>query len=322
MTTNKLFTRRHFLKSLGVAGAGIPLMSMAHPLLKERMFSGPDAWKIFMFSKHLQFLDYDETAQTMKDAGLDGADLTVRSGGHVLPENATTELPRAIESFEKRGLKIGMITTDIIDPEDKYTEPILKIASEAGIKYYRTGSLFYIDELGIKRSLSKYRKQFEKLAEINEKYKIHGAYQNHSGTRVGSAVWDLWMIFNDFPSRWMGCQYDIRHATVEGGESWPLAFKLLQDYIKNIVIKDFKWVKEGDEWKDKTVPLGQGMVNYDQYFNLLKELNLQFPLSLHFEYPLYKGNVSGKKEKRKAAVETISRDVDKLKSMLEKHGLI
>lgn len=322
MYTRKPYSRRNFIKTMGAAGAGISLLGMTNPLNFKESTSQQQSWKIFMFSKHLQFLDYEETAEAMKEAGLDGADLTVRPGGHVLPENATTDLPKAIEAFEKRGLKIGMITTSINDAEDQYTEPILKIASEAGIKHYRMGYFSYIDELGVEQSIAKHRKQLEKLEEINQKYKIHGAYQNHAGTRIGGPVWDVWMLVKGFDPGWIGCQYDIRHATVEGGHSWPLALRLLQDHVKNIVIKDFKWVENNQEWNDKSVPLGRGMVDFDQYFNLLKELNIQPPISLHFEYPLYEGSNPNKKEKRKQAVETISKDVRKLKNMLKKHGLV
>jgi L-ribulose-5-phosphate 3-epimerase len=37
----------------------------------------------------------------------------------------------------------------------------------------------------------------------------------------------------------MGAQYDIRHATVEGGLSWQTGFNLIRPNIKTIVLKDF-----------------------------------------------------------------------------------
>ncbi|MFW6101746.1 MAG: sugar phosphate isomerase/epimerase family protein, partial [Bacteroidota bacterium] len=240
---------------------------------------------------------------------------------HVLPENVTTDLPRAVDAFEKKGLKIGMMTSGITDANDPYTEPVLKTASEAGIHYYRLGYYNYIDNLGIEQSIEKHQKQLEKLAELNAKYNMHGGYQNHAGTRIGGPVWDVWMLVKDFDPRLIGCQYDIRHATVEGGYSWPLALKLLQDQVKTIVIKDFKWEKTSDGWDDVSVPLGEGMVNFDKYFSLLKELNIRAPITLHFEYPLYEGENLSREEKKKQAIETIGRDVDKLRKMLKKHGL-
>jgi hypothetical protein len=44
--------------------------------------------QICFFSKHLPELNYSQLAQWLKDAGFDGAHLTVRPGGHVLPERA------------------------------------------------------------------------------------------------------------------------------------------------------------------------------------------------------------------------------------------
>ena len=72
----------------------------------------------------------------------------------------------------------------------------------------------------------------------------------------------------------------------------------------------------------KNVPLGEGMVDFDKYFSLLKELDIWAPITLHIEYPLYEGYNLTKKEKRKQALETISKDVRTLKNMLEKFGLV
>lgn len=43
---------------------------------------------------------------------------------------------------------------------------------------------------------------------------------------------------------WIGVQYDIFHATVEGANSWPLGFNLLKQYIGTLAIKDFYWEKK------------------------------------------------------------------------------
>ncbi len=320
---NEIISRRNFIKTTGVAGLGIPFMNFTGTQIFNKSNADNSLqWKIFMFSKHLQFLDYQETAETMAEAGLEGADLTVRPGGHVLPENTATDLPKAVNALNKQGLKVGMLTTRINNTEDKYTEEILSIAHNLGIKYYRLGYLKYHNEKGIVKSLEDHKANIEKLALLNEKYSIHGGYQNHAGTRVGGPVWDLWHILNGLNPEYIGCQYDIRHAVLEGGSSWPLAIKLLKNYIKTIVIKDFKWIKNDKGWRGVSVPLGEGMVDFQAFFKLLKTLKIAAPLSLHFEYPLYAGKQLSKKEKRKQAVKTISKEVKKLKTMLKDADLI
>ena len=45
-----------------------------------------DAFKISLFTKHVQWLDFTSLAKLLKETGFDGADLPVRKGGHILPE--------------------------------------------------------------------------------------------------------------------------------------------------------------------------------------------------------------------------------------------
>src|SRR5690606_6677759 len=81
-------------------------------LLASRATAAPAPGRppVVVFSKHLQFLDYAELAREVKAIGLDGVDLSVRKGGHVLPENVATDLPKATETIRAAGLDVAMIT--------------------------------------------------------------------------------------------------------------------------------------------------------------------------------------------------------------------
>lgn len=225
-------------------------------------------------------------AKTAADLGFAGVDLTVRKGGHVAPERVVNELPKAVALIRDAGLTVPMIATDIIDPDDPLTEPLLKTAANLGIAQYRTGYLDYNRALGITKSLDRYRKQFQKLAALNQQYGLHGAYQNHSGTRVGAAVWDLWELLKDIDPRWLGCQYDIKHAVAEGGVSWVNGLEVLKEHVRCIDLKDFIWAKKDGKWQEQHVPLGEGMVDFKTYFSLLKQYNFTGPMSIHYEFPL------------------------------------
>ncbi len=282
-----------------------------------------------IFSKHLLFLDYDAMAETAAEAGFDGVDLAVRPhkpdkpNGHVLPENVERDLPRAVEAVRKAGLEVYMMTTHITDPQDQYTEPILKTASELGIRYYRMDYLEYKEKLGIVETLESYKPQLRELAALNEKYGIHGAYQNHDGVRVGSPVWDIWLLIKDLDPRWMGCQYDIRHAVVEGGMSWPLGLKLLSSHIRITAIKDFRWARIDGAWKIQDCPLGEGMVDFKAYFEMVKELRIEGPVSMHFEYPMPAESEEklSLEQQRQKTVAVMKKDLKTLRSMLEEAGL-
>ena len=51
------------------------------------------------FTKSLQALDTARTVAFLKEIGADGADLAVRPGYPIHPDNATAELPRAVKVF-------------------------------------------------------------------------------------------------------------------------------------------------------------------------------------------------------------------------------
>ncbi len=284
-------SRRGFIsKSAAVVGGmslGFHKSSPANQLFSVGIQAEKYKRPIHVFTKVLQFISYDEIAEVLAGLGFAGADLTVRKGGQVLPQNVERDLPKAVKALRSAGIDSYLITTDIIDASDKLTRPVLKTMADLGIKYYRTGYLDYDLSKSITENLDEHRRKFEKLEQINREFGVHGGYQNHSGRGVGGPVWDLYTLVKDRDPKFIGVQYDIRHATVEGAVSWPLGFRLLAPWIKTNDIKDFIWEKnEKGEWKLKNVPLGEGMVDFKTYFDLYKSLNIEGPVSIHYEYDL------------------------------------
>ena len=244
---------------------------------------------VCVFSKCLQFLSYSQLAEIIVELGFDGVDLTVRKDGHVLPENVRNGLPLAAKELQKVGKSIPMIATDIIDPNDPVTEDILATASSLGIKYYRMGRLKYNRSKSIIQNLEDHKYTLGKLEKLNRKYKIYGCIQNHSGpyNMVGAPVWDLHYLLKDFDPEYIGIQYDIMHATIEGAYSWPLGLELVAPWIKTIDIKDFIWEQDkSGKWEANIVPLDEGMVDYTIFLKEIRRLDIQATYSIHYEYNL------------------------------------
>lgn len=314
-------TRRNFLKTTSAATAGIVL---SPPVFAGKSATNVLTYPICVFTKCLQFLDYDRLGETLSKVGFNHAELSVREGGHVLPKNIKADLPKAIKALQRSGISIPMMVTDIINPDLPETEIVLGAASELGIKYYRMGYLNYDPVKSIIDNLDAHKRTFEKLEKINQKFNIHGTYQNHSGTKVGGPVWDLYSLLKDRDPAYMGVQYDIRHAVCEGGASWPLGMKLLSPWIKTNAIKDFFWKKENNKWKITNVPLGEGMVDYDAYIKEYIALGISGPVTIHYEYDL--GGAQSGIGKPTMSLEEISRymknDLNWLKMKYKEHGIL
>ncbi len=283
---NSKLSRREFTKLSTTALAAIPFMSFQNPLYNNTVSVKKDEIDVHLFSKHLQFLNYTDMAEAAANIGFNGLDLTVRRKGHVLPENVKEDLPKAVTAMKKFGLPPKMMSSNVWDVNDLVQKTVLETASELGFSIYRTDWLKYPEDKEITESQKVFGKQAKKLENLNKKLGLIGGYQNHAGKHVGAPVWDLLPILEATKGEFFGAQYDIRHAVVEGGESWELGLKLMKPYINSIVIKDFKWGVVNGKWKPINVPLGKGMIDFKRYFSILKKYQINVPISLHVEYDL------------------------------------
>lgn len=310
-------SRRDFLTRTAGALAVSPLVNLS-PLFDET-----DAFGIHLFSKHLQFLNYDDLARAAADLGFDGLDLTVRPGGHVEPARVATDLPKAVAAMRKAGLKPLMMTTAISDPADPLTRAVLQAAAREGIRYYRMAWFQYPAAGSLPEAIAGFRQKINGLAKLNQELGVQGAYQNHAGTYVGASLWEIHELLRETPRGAMGCQYDIRHATVEGGMSWTTGLRLIAPRINSIDIKDFRWETEGGKAKLVNMPLGEGTVDFAKYLDLVKQLGVRGPISQHFEYDL--GGAEGGSRTptmaRDAIFTAMRRDVQTLRGMLGKARL-
>jgi sugar phosphate isomerase/epimerase len=151
-------------------------------------------------------------------------------------------------------------------------------------------------------------------------------YHTHSGVGlVGASIWDLWYLMKDLDPKLVGMNYDVGHATVEGGfGGWIDSFKIAGNYVRGIAVKDFLWEKDAKgAWRAEWKPIGQGMVKLPQFFAMVAETDFSGPLQLHFEYPLGGANngtrtVTIPKEEVYAAMK---KDLDKVRGMLAQAGV-
>ena len=286
--------RRTFLRNSALAGASLSLGTLPYRGVASSMAAEP--LEIHLFSKHLQFLDYEDMAIAAREMGFAGLDLTIRPGGHVEPENVERDLPRAVTAMRRQGLEPKMFTTAIDNVDDRVNRMVLDRAAQHGFRHFRTNWVRYPETGGLPEALKAFKPQMKALADFNARLNLQGAYQNHAGPYVGSSMWEVWTLIEDADPAGLGSQYDIRHATVEGGMSWPTGLRLIHPRITTIVLKDFHWAKNGEgAWYAQNVPLGQGMVDFGRYFRMLKDYGIQVPVSLHLEYELG-GAQNGSKE--------------------------
>jgi sugar phosphate isomerase/epimerase len=300
MKTDSSCSRREFLGRVATAA----FAATALPGALAAADAPRPRWKFCAFEKPVQFLDYAETADFFAELGFDGIEATVRPGGHVLPERVEEDLPRYVEALQRRGLEITILTSNIGSASQPHAEKVLRTAARLGIRRYRMDWYRYDLQPPLLPQLDALRPRLQELAALNRSLGLTGLYQNHAGAgMVGALVWDIFSLIREHDPRELALAFDIRHATVEAGQSWPTLFHLVKSHLGVAYFKDFAW--DGD--KTKNVPLGTGRVDR-KYVALLKASGFAGPMSVHVEY--------GEGRDRKVFAEAFRKDLATLRQWL------
>jgi sugar phosphate isomerase/epimerase len=270
-------SRRDFVGTiaLGVAAASLPLRG-ADALPKQ---------KIITFSKPFRTLSAKETAALVADVGWDGLELPVRAKDtQFTPQQADELLPKFVEELRANGgREVTILTTDITQVTPA-TEKLLRLAAKLGITRYRLGFFNYAKDKSIAAQLGEIAPRLRDLVALNKELGLRAGFQNHSGNGyVGAPIWDVWMMIRELDAQRIGFCYDIGHATLEGGLSWPTTFRLASDWLTAVFVKDFYWAKTAKGWGPKWCPLGEGMID-PKFFSMLKTSGYTGPICQHNEY--------------------------------------
>ncbi len=301
--------RRQFLQLATATAVALP--TLAAPL---NGFNGT----LCLFSKHLPHLNWQQLGNTVKQLGFGGVDLTVRGGGHVLPERAAEDLPKAVAAIRAAGLSVPMISTNLLSASDPTAKPILETAGKLKILFCKPGYYKYAFA-DVRGELQKAMQDFASLAELCQREGVQLGYHNHEGN-LGAAIWDVMPTMDKLDPKWVGYYFDIRHAVAEGGGgAWKSALNLAAPRIKMIAVKDSYPEKTAKGWRQKNCPLGEGAVEWNAYFKTLKQANFHGPISLHIEYDIAGQTAT---EKQDNTLVAIHRDLTFLKARVgEAYGV-
>jgi sugar phosphate isomerase/epimerase len=279
-----MINRRTFLRAAAYTALGAG--AIARSAASQSNAAGP---AFCFFSKHLPELGWRELGRAVKDAGFDGVDLTVRAKGHVLPERAAEDLPRAIEAITSQGVPVPMITTELTSAYAPTARPILQAAAKAGVRYFKTGYWRYSPAADVRAEVNAAGRDLAGLAALAQACGIELGFHNHQAY-IGAALWEIAPAMDRLDPRWAGYYFDPRHAASEGaGGAWKAATELVLPRLKMLALKDCYPVKTAKGWMIENCPLGEGMVDWAWTARTIKGARFAGPVSLHLEYEIKAG---------------------------------
>lgn len=252
-----------------------------------------------MFTKHLEGLDIPDIIQALHSVGVEGADLCVRPGYPVNPENAKKALPAAAKQFGDAGLAIPLVTTpgDFLNPTQEETERVYAAAGEAGVENIKLGYWHWQAPAPIARGsrasantdsendywaqVDAIRKQLDGFAKFSEQYGPRTCIHNHSGTSMGLNSCAVMNLVKGFDAQHVGVFADTGHLSIVG-EPINMALDIVKSHLAVIAFKDL--ARSPGMRGGTVVRMGKGFVDWETAVNTLQAIGFSGPVSFHSEY--------------------------------------
>ncbi len=278
-------TRRHFLKVAGAAAAALNASRLLPGNESAGLGAEASMPPVAVFGKVFQELklDFQQSAQTTADAGLDGVDCAVRPKGEVLPEQAAEQLPRYAGALAEHKLRLLLMATDIRGVDSPHAREILGAGKKLGVRDYRLGYWLHQPEVPAEKRRAEIRSRLKELAAMNGELGVCGMVQNHSSWSgkgrgpAGGDLDELYDLVQDFDPQRIGVAFDLGHAILVHGDAWRPRFEKLKPHLRVVYVKDVRRPAG-------FVPFGQGEFGQSGFFPMLARMSCHAPLSVHIEY--------------------------------------
>ena len=242
-----------------------------------------------MFTKHLEGCSLREIVNVLKRVGVNGADLCVREGYPVNPQNITRALPEAVELLTEEGLSIPLVTApgNFNTTQLDYAERYYQACGENGVKHIKLGYWHWRQGTDYWKEVDRIRTELELFEKLSEKTGVQTVVHNHSGHSIGLNSSSVMHIVNGFNPKHIGVFADVGHLSI-CGEPIDMALNIVQKYLAVISFKDLMRVPtiEGGEkrWGVDVVRLGTGFGDWNTTLRTLKAQIFEGTVSMHSEY--------------------------------------
>ena len=242
-----------------------------------------------MFTKHLEGLDLPDIMQALQKAGVKGADLCVRPGYPVTPENAETELPAVASLFQAEGLSIPMITlpTSFTDPAAPEVRQVFAGCAAAGVKFVKVGYWHWSTVEPYWDTVARVQKGLEQFGQLSAEYGVATLVHNHSGRSMGLNGSSAMHLVKDFDPAHVALFADPGHLSI-CGEPPDMALDIMRSHLAVCALKDLKHVPVQRDGRtvlgSQCVRMGHGLVDWVNVLATLKAQDFSGPVSFHAEY--------------------------------------
>jgi sugar phosphate isomerase/epimerase len=230
-------------------------------------------------------IGYIDLPMIVRGLGFDGVDLSVERDGHVPPDKADYNLMPALEAFTGAGLDVPMLTTGLTQM-DRDAQHVLGLAAYIGVPFFRPGHWKFTGSMEVQMELALVQRNVFGLAQLGRYTKMAMGIHNFVDGAGGAAVADIHRVIQPIDGQWVGYDFDVGYASMEGGGAGfeaPLGLALPR--LKMVTVRDFRWERRDDGTRQpKACPLGDGVVDFARLFAALARAKFAGPISVQVDH--------------------------------------
>ena len=199
-------------------------------------------------------------------------------------EELEEKAPHLKEICDAAGLEIFSLTGYPPTTEES-VEIMMRAAASIGVKKIRVFQSKYNGTRDYREMVYELRLMLRKIEMLGRRYGVKALIEMHHETLVSSPSAAAW-ILQDFDPQYLGVIFDPGNMVMEGYEDYQKGFELLGPYVGHVHVKNHLLVSDGrDEfgsakWKNRAVPLWEGMADLPKLFRVMKKVGYDDTVSL------------------------------------------
>ena len=175
----------------------------------------------FVFTKPWKMTPLETLCEFVHGLGFDGIELPVRPVYQVEPEAILKDLPQAVRTLAASGVKIFSIAACA-----ESGVPIIRICLDLPAPSYRESETLW-------------RKQWDALVPLLDRYGVTLGIQNHSGRSVSNAS-GLRSLLQGYDPKHIAAVWDAVHTALQGEEP-EIALDIICPHLCMVNLKNVYW---------------------------------------------------------------------------------
>lgn len=233
-----------------------------------------------LFTKRWSTSAPEPLAELIAGLGFTGAEVPVRPGGYLDPDNAARLLPGFVRTLAEHGITVISVAADP-------TEPVFTACADAGVGMIRT--MAPVGDDGYRASVDRLRRDWAAVDELCTRYGVRVGVQPHRGRYVESTLGMLLLIdeLAGFDLVW-----DAAHDALTGVDpvrslelAWPrLGLVNLKNAHYRRAADSARSEPGGGGFEPWFGPAETGLADWGRILDWLKEGGWTGPICLTAEY--------------------------------------